>query len=251
MRGARQWAAPYMISLYDLGWTSNGTAFRQRSSENACPDKIARFAYSVLDRAARCAARRSGNRCAPRHLQAQCAVPARWPPRLLLRLHGCDGAEPLSADLRLCEGGARQGGVLRPPARGLPEGEQAILGRGSQHLRLGFGRRYAESDRLCPQARAAAASHRRRDGIPAARCRLGAAPRLCRQRDRRCGRRARAAACAQKCRRACEAARRLRPRHQFDACGDREARAWHDQARAGGCPASAKKPGAGSPSSTA
>ena len=92
-------------------------------SRTTHPDRC----HSVRYRPAGPADGGGGHRRAARHLQAQRAVPAGRPPLVLLRLHGCDGAQPLSADPRLSQGRAREGGLLRPPAGELPERGGAVL----------------------------------------------------------------------------------------------------------------------------
>ncbi len=59
------------------------------------------------------APRRRRHRRARGHLEAQCPVSARRLPLLLLRHHGCDRRQPLSAGADLSQGQARAGGLYR------------------------------------------------------------------------------------------------------------------------------------------
>ena len=192
------------------------------------PDSIV---HSVRRQPARPADGRGRHRRAARHLQAQRAVPARRPPRVLLRLHGCDGAEPLPADRGLSEGRARQGGLLRPPARGLPDARSSRSGRRRSALDVvgsvdamqkavdyirKVGRSQARSAsrwRSCRWMPAAAL----RDAFPDSEI-MDALFVLERLRARQAPGRAR------------DAADRLRARDRVHAGGDRQARAGHHQA---------------------
>ena len=111
------------------------------------------------------------HRRAARDLQAQCAVPARRPPRVLLRLHGRDGAQPLSAGLRLSQGRAREGRLSS--ATGWKdfqkENDPFWVARGADQL-VGLGRRRSQKAiDAYPQVGRDGAADRRRARLPAGR----------------------------------------------------------------------------------
>ena len=127
---------------------------------------------------------RGRHRCPGHDLEAQRAIPARRPSRLLLRVHGCDGPEPLSAGSGLSQGRSAEGGIFRPSHGGLPEGERSVLGDGIADQLVGVDRCDAEGDRLYPQVGDQDRPDRCRAGVPAGRFRHRAAQCLRRQRDR-------------------------------------------------------------------
>ena len=88
-----------------------------------------------------------------RDVQAQCPISAGRSSRVLLRIHGCDGLEPLSAGVRLCQGRAAKGRLFRPSHGEFPERGEAVLGVGNQHQELRLGRRHGKGRRLCAPAR--------------------------------------------------------------------------------------------------
>ena len=94
----------------------NRRAHKKPNEEATCPPR-----HPVRRSPPRPPDGRSRHRRAARDLEAQCAVSARRAPLVLLRLHGCDGPQPLSADHGLSEGQARQGRLFRPPAGELPD----------------------------------------------------------------------------------------------------------------------------------
>src|ERR1700689_3020631 len=92
----------------------------------------------VRYRAPRPAHGRGRYRCPGRDVEAQRPVPARRSPRLLLRIHGRDGTEPLPAGFRLPEGRAAKGRLLRPSHGGLSERGKTVLGVGGKEKGVDF-----------------------------------------------------------------------------------------------------------------
>src|SRR6516162_1188728 len=114
---------------------------------------------------------RGRDRRPARDLEAQRAVPARRPSRLFLRVHGCDGIEPLSAGPRLSQGRAAEGGLFRLSHGGLSEGKRSVLGVGVADQFVRHRRYHAEGDRLRAQIGSKAAPDRCRARLPPCRCR--------------------------------------------------------------------------------
>ena len=121
-----------------------------------------------------------------RHLEAQCAVSARRPPRRFLRLHGCDRRHPLSAGAGLCQGRAGEGGLYRSPPGEIPARGEPAVDAGDADQQLGLGRRHAEGGRSHEEGRPRAQAHCRRVRLPALRRRRKCCARVPRRRLGRC-----------------------------------------------------------------
>ena len=189
-----------MRSELRAGRNPNGFIRRRGFDRVAlCPDEFARprrsimldvtkrqdtapFDTALLDRLHG----RSGDRCPGRDVEAQRAVPARRSPRLLLRIHGRHGAEPLPAGFRLPERRAAKSRLLRPSHGGFSERGKTVLGVGSQYQELGRRRRDGKSRRLSAPPGAECKTHRDRDRVHPARfgCRIAQGFSECR--NRRC-----------------------------------------------------------------
>lgn len=185
---------------------------------------INEFENSVLHGKARRPARRFRHRRADRHREAQHSVPARRLLSLPVRLHGSDRHQPLSAHLRLFEGRPGEVRLCCQPERAGQRREQdrrRILDAAGRIRIVDLGRGDGARAQACEGGRDDGAACRRRDVVPARRCRRCAASGSRRFPARRGDAPARETAVDQDRSRAGDPARSVRARGRLhDGCGE-------------------------------
>ncbi len=143
-------------------------------------------AHSVRHGSPRRPSRRRRHRHADGNLEAQHSIPARRLPLFLLRLHGCNRDQSLSARARLSQGQARERRLHRIPAGAFRARAGKILDPGRENHVLRVCRCDAARPRARQSARRPSATDRRRGLVPAGGCGRGPASKPRQLRDRRC-----------------------------------------------------------------
>ena len=185
----------------------------------------------VRYRAARPADGRGRDRHPARDLEAQRAVPARRPSRVLLRIHGRHGLEPLPAGFRLSKGEPQKAGFFGHRMESFQNEVKPFWVSEINTKSSGSVDVMEKAVDYVRKLDAEAEAHRRRarfhsGGFDGRRC-----ARRSGQRDQGRAVRAGAPARAQDAGRTGEAANRLRRGHRFDGGGDQEPRSRRDQGR--------------------